>query len=369
MFGFAREDDSDCATGTARLLYRAVGAWAPVVCARGRQGECTRAVQRRPLAAIMDAKAWSNLQALMSTKRPMDFGRPGIYEVFILVLASLLVSFVFWSAALYGAYIGYGTPSVVAVCMESALDCVSTILVLYRFASPDALASTPRNVALERRTSAWLALSSVALAVLLSGFAIYELIKFAADGAAELSIEVMLSVPSALLYLVIGMMQLQCSQILRLRSLRQDAIISILGSLVSIGTLLAAVTNLSVHSMDESRMQLDAGRTYRGTAIKWTLDHPFRFWWLDEVFTLLTALILGAYGAQQLIQDMRHGVRWWEKKFWFDPLPGEDEQWGSSTDSGRASPRAVATDGGTPEAGNSPMKTEASESTPLYPRV
>ena len=193
---------------------------------------------------------------------------------------------------------------------------------------------------------------------------------WAADGAAELSIEVMLSVPSALLYLVIGMMQLQCSQILRLRSLRQDAIISILGALVSIGTLLSAVTNLSVHSMDESRMQLDAGRTYRGTAIKWTLDHPFRFWWLDEVFTILTALILGAYGAQQLIQDMRSGVRWWERRFWFEPLPREDEVWANGSSNGHsgcASPRGM--NGGSPEGGSSAMKTEASESTPLYPRV
>lgn len=318
------------------------------------------------------SRSWGNLGQMLEgvvSRRPLDMGRPGIYEVFVLVLASLLVSFIFWSAALVGAYEGYGTPSVVAVCMESALDCLSTIMVLYRFSSPNALASTPRNVALERRTSAWLALSSVMLGILLSGFAIFELIRYAQDGSAELAIEVMLSVPSALLYLIIGMMQLQCSQILRLRSLRQDAIISILGALVSIGTLLSAVTNLSVHSMDESRMQLDTGRTYRGTAIKWTLDHPFRFWWLDEVFTIITATCLGLYGALQLLQDMRNGVRWWEARFWLARLPRADEEFGDGGGpSGRASPRCTPapheTDGGPPSKFAAPPV--ANEATPLY---
>ena len=101
----------------------------------------------RSVYTMESSKSWGNLASLLegvASRRPLDMGRPGIYEVFVLVLASLFVSFVFWSAALYGAYIGYGTPSVIAVCMESALDCISTVLVLYRFSSPNALASTPR---------------------------------------------------------------------------------------------------------------------------------------------------------------------------------------------------------------------------------
>lgn len=45
----------------------------------------------------------------------LDFGRPTQREAFGLTVASLVISAVFWTIAVFGSMRGYGTPTVVAV--------------------------------------------------------------------------------------------------------------------------------------------------------------------------------------------------------------------------------------------------------------
>ena len=300
----------------------------------------------------------------------LDFGKPSAYEAFLLMFASLVISFFFWSVALLGSLRGYGTPSVVAVCLESALDCVSTTVVLYRFAAPDALAESPRNNALEQRTSVWLALTMVLLALLLDAFAALELVRRAIAGSNELTIEVLLSLPSSVLYLVVGMMQLQMSWVLRLGSLKQDAIISILGAAVSLGTLLSAVTNLLVHAEDEEAA-LVAERGHFGAGTRWRLKSSmhFRYWWLDQVFTIISATIMMLFGLAQLREDTKSGMRWWTYDFWTAPLPPAETRGGVLS---RAAKSSCEDRGGVglaavEETGDcSPCSSVLSETTPLY---
>uniref|UniRef100_A0A7S2CJ47 Uncharacterized protein n=2 Tax=Haptolina brevifila TaxID=156173 RepID=A0A7S2CJ47_9EUKA len=202
---------------------------------------------------------------------------------------------------------------------------------------------TLRNSILESRTSVVCSLTMLALATVLIVFAIYELSQHVVDGPRELTIEVMLSVPSSLAYLVVGMLQLQMAWILSLRSLKQDAIISILGAVISIGTLLAALVNLIDRIEVDEDYPAFASPWHHPAALLpgsdnrsdrllgahrpwWAMAHAvgrrvYRYWWLDEVFTIATASVMLLLGAWQLLEDTRIGARWWRHSFWFAPLP------------------------------------------------
>ena len=136
--------------------------------------------------------------------------------------------------------------SVIENAVESFLDFASTCVVLYRLSSLDALLPTARNEVIENRTSVILGLTMVSLATVFVVFGIFSLIRRSAVGPDVISLEVALATPSAVLYLVIGMLQLQMSWTLGLRSLKQDAIISILGSLVAMGTLISALATMTM---------------------------------------------------------------------------------------------------------------------------
>ena len=270
--------------------------------------------------------------------RKADFVRPTRYEILWITIASLLTSFLFWSIALLDSARGNGTPTVLAVCLESLLDCLSTALVLYRFASSDALTLTPRNQLLECRTSVFCSLTMMALAAILIAFAVVELAAGVMDGPRELTVEVILSLPSSFAYLVVGMLQLHMASALVLRSLRQDAMMSILGAVVSLGTLFAALVNILVRVEDDEEERLAAlaaafpGLGGAAAAIPGpaTVRAPtplaggrriYRYWWLDEVSTIITAGIMLGYGAYSLTEETRTGVRWWRRAFWVSTLP------------------------------------------------
>ena len=285
--------------------------------------------------------------------KPFDFGRPSVYEAFGISVISLVISFFFWSVSILGSLRGYGTPTIVAVCLESFIDCLSTVLVLYRFAAPDALELTPRNHILEGRTSVMCSLTMVSLALILIVFALIELSEGVVDGPYEMTVEVMLSVPSTVLYLVVGMLQLQMAWILQLKSLKQDAIISILGALVSFFTLLSALINLidRVEEDEASPVPIRPdGGTHGGSPLvapgrslvsgpgstiaggqhgpspwrpMWRIGRRrvYRYWWLDEVCTIVVATFMLVLGIWQLLEDTRAGSKWWTRAFWRTPLP------------------------------------------------
>jgi hypothetical protein len=176
-------------------------------------------------------------------RRP-DFGRPTRYEACIITQASLVVAFIFWAIGLYSACAGHGTASVIENCLESALDLASTAVVLWRLQAHDSLAHTARNAVLEARVSVFLGFTMIVLGALFISFASIALADHDKSTADDVTVEAALAVPSAILYLVVGMLQLNMAWVLNLRSLMQDATISILGAVVAVGTLISALINL-----------------------------------------------------------------------------------------------------------------------------
>ena len=76
--------------------------------------------------------------------------------------------------------------------------------------------------------------------------------------------------------------------------------------------------------------------------------YHYRLWWLEGVFTIITASVLLVSGLAFLIGDALSGHGWWKPAFWCEPLPPKPED---PTGSG----------------GESGEKAKADESTPLKP--
>jgi len=305
-------------------------------------------------------------------RRP-DFGRPTRYEACIITQASLVVAFIFWAIGLYSACAGHGTASVIENCLESALDLASTAVVLWRLQAHDSLAHTARNAVLEARVSVFLGFTMIVLGALFISFASIALADHDKSTADDVTVEAALAVPSAILYLVVGMLQLNMAWVLNLRSLMQDATISILGAVVAVGTLISALINLilwvddpngydtliesipgSPDGMDVTpgeaaavmgpemniNNRLEAGasrnissggggpaffnRTIAYTAAR--VQYHFQYWWLDSAVTSITACFLIFFGVYFLTEDTRDGSRWWTGAFWFAPLPPRPEK-------------------------------------------
>lgn len=136
--------------------------------------------------------------------QPFDLGRPGQSEAMVVTLASLVISFFFWTVGLLDAARGYSTPTIIADALSSFLDVFSTAFVVYRLWAPGALRPNARTHLLEARTSVVLAWTMVLLAIILLATAAVGLAEKKEDGAGDLTTEVVLSVPSSVLYLVVG---------------------------------------------------------------------------------------------------------------------------------------------------------------------
>ena len=174
----------------------------------------------------------------------LNLVRPGRREAYWVTFASVIVAAFFWMICLLGAINGHGTVAIVENGLESLLDFGSTLIVLYRLSAPDALLPTPRNEIIESRVSVGLGITMTLLGLLLITMSLISVSYIDLAGPGDVSLEAAMSVPAALLYIVIGMIQLQIGWLLDIRSLKQDAIISLLGSVVAMGSLAAALVNL-----------------------------------------------------------------------------------------------------------------------------
>lgn len=178
-----------------------------------------------------------------------NFVRPGRYEACGITLISLVVACVFWTFSFVEAISGQASLSILENGLESFIDFASTAAMLYRLASPDALQQTPRNAVLEARTSAILALSMTVLGLINITASIIDLTGVEQRrGTNVVSVEAVYAVPAAFLYLVVGVVQLQMAWTMQLRSLKQDALISLLGAVIAIGSLTAALANMMMYA-------------------------------------------------------------------------------------------------------------------------
>merc|ERR1719454_856387 len=245
-----------------------------------------------------------------------DFGRPERFELLVLGFVSLAISFLFWGFELLIAVVDFRreggfSAGILENGLESLLDFLSTCVVIWRCWPLDALEPTTRNVVVEARTAVVLSATMLTLGGVFITFAVDSLIRYDITTEDTVVQEVYLSAPSALLYIFVGMLQLQVSWILRLRSVRQDAIISILGCLVAMGTLSSSLANLTewVYEGQQGLRGNDLARVH------------FKYWWLEDVCTIVTASFLVFFGCFYLYEDTMQGHKWWVPSFWCAPLP------------------------------------------------
>ena len=267
--------------------------------------------------------------------QPLDFGRPGQREACLITVASLVVAVFFWLLGLAEA-VEEASSTIIATALESFVDVVSTAAVLWRLQKRNAFEPTAENDQLEARTSVVVSLCMMVLAGILIAFAIVHLVLQLGPSRLSISFEVMLSFPSAVLYLVLGMMQLQMGWTMRVRSLTQDGLMSILGAATSLGTLLGALVNLMTCEYKEavsfqSNQSSDQWKWERHGYV-WTpvrtggglvpvLRESVRYpdYWIEDAITIVLASCIFLFGAVEVARDTRAGVRWYTVAFWCEP--------------------------------------------------
>lgn len=292
-----------------------------------------------------------------------DLSSPTRREAIVLTYISLLACSVFWILGIFEAT-KVTTSAMIASVAESMFDVFSTLLVCWRLRKMDALEETPANMLAEGRTSVALSICMIGIALVLLGFSAYEVYKndkHAVDRS-KLGDEVALSFPSAIIYLIIGMLQVQLGCTMRVRSLRQDGLISIMAAFVSLGALLAALINLMTCEYQEylelpdefvsgeevltpgSNVTLPSAksgiplfRAIREHAkwlredengdIRFYLHHRIRYpyYWCEDLITTVLALTILTMGLQALSADARAGLKWWTCSFWCASAPKESE--------------------------------------------
>lgn len=188
--------------------------------------------------------------------------------------ASTLTSFVLGLTATVFAILN-DSQSLFSFGLDSILDCISSIVVLWRFHGGDDIYSEER----ERRACALIGVLFIMSAFLLLGKSIWALAKLEHTG--HLNVTLILSAINVVACLSLGMTKVIVGHKLESRALITDSIITLVGALMSVFTLIfSAVYN-----------------------------HNHHLWYLDDSFGILCSLFLLFYGLRVLwvsIMEARH---------------------------------------------------------------
>lgn len=257
-----------------------------------------------------------------------DFGRPTFREAKCLAWTNLVATLIFWIVSIVDSSSQEETSAtIISVILESALDLASTVVFLIRFLRDDALDETPRNHVIEARCSAFFAAVLFSIGVILTGFATADWIRGEMPTHEELTIEVSIAFPSAIVYLIIGMLQLQMGWVLRLRSFTLDSLISIFGATSSLLAILAVIINLSTEEVD---VQFDWQACVPNCRIYVHVHDQdeddlliFKYWWLEDLFAIIVGIAMMITSCYALLLDARQGSKFWTTPFWLDPLPAD----------------------------------------------
>ena len=245
---------------------------------------------------------------ITSLRLTLDFSRPSHHEVVFLTIISLMVSCYFLSQAIMDSIFRESSIAIISDAVGSAIDVGSTIVIFVRFMSPYSLAASARNAAIEARISVMLLLLMVLLGLGEVWFAMAHVASQATPTHTAIGLEVSISFPSAVLYLLIGMLQLHVGWSLRQESLVADGLISLFGALTALAGLLDALVNLL-------------------TAVPLTITKPpyyttsYPYYWLADAFGIIIGMMLVFAGWRGLRHRLRGGAAWLEAKFWCQELP------------------------------------------------
>ena len=140
----------------------------------------------------------------------LNLADPTQRDAFMVTAICAVAAAIFWMFSLYEDVRSQNIhASAISFSVSSFIDLSSTLVVLRRFSSKDALLPTPENAAVESRASVVVALSLVALALVDTAFAIDDLVLREKPSFVDLTNVVIVSLPSQAVYLAVGMLQLQ----------------------------------------------------------------------------------------------------------------------------------------------------------------
>lgn len=200
--------------------------------------------------------------------------------------------------------------------IASGLDVGSSCFVVYRFALPDALKVTTENVTFERRTAIILAMSMILLAGVNVGFACIHVVSSSRPTRQSFGIQDVVALPAAVIYTIIGMLQLQMGWALRLESLVADATISLVGATISLSLVLATIVNLLAGQNPKSSFQ-NCVRSELG-------PQTYPYYYLEDVFSITLSIVLFAFGFLALTRKPE-GPAWYTYNFWMKLHPLDHE--------------------------------------------
>lgn len=188
--------------------------------------------------------------------------------------ASTIASFILGLTATVFAVLN-DSQSLFSFGLDSILDCISSIVVLWRFHGGENIYSEER----ERRACALIGILFVLSAFLLAGKSIWALAK--AEHTGHLQVTLIMSAVQVVICMALGATKVIVGHKLESRALITDSIITLVGAVMSIFTLVFSAV-------------------YR---------HNSKLWYLDDSFGLLCSAFLLIYGLRVLwvsIMEARH---------------------------------------------------------------
>ena len=259
--------------------------------------------------------------------RPINMAYPGEHECFVVVASAFVVSIAFWVVSLVDTYrTNMQNSAMIAMTLESTVDIISTLILLARFWNPGSLNTTPLNSLNEVRASVAVSICLIVLATILMVEACIRLLFTRGHPSKEsITFEVVLSFPSAILYLVLGMLQLSLGWRLRTRSLKQDGLTTILGATVSLGALMGALVNLltctytsELDAQEHHGESLTAGpeasegqTALQPSAVILSGHRPklhYPYFWVEDAITLTLAIVILIYSISEVVADTLDGT-------------------------------------------------------------
>ena len=204
---------------------------------------------------------------------------------FVLSYVSLLVTVL---AFIMGIVLAAMTSSsaTLGFALENAVDFLSSLLVCWRFWGGGQTVPEATLELREKRASMGIAMSFVVLALTVGGVASGHLTTH--DAPSNLPLLLGLSIPSMIIFFILGALKLWVGNATRSASMKKDAACSLCGAILSLGVCVgAAVVGSDPH-----------------------------LWFIDAVVALLVSVGLLAYGSYVCVKNAEQGNAWWTLRFW-----------------------------------------------------
>ena len=211
----------------------------------------------------------------------MNFTR----AAFVLSYVSLIVTILAFIAGLVLAAVT-SSSATLGFALENAVDFLSSVLVCWRFWGGGATVPEATLELREKRASVGIAMSFVILALTVGGVACGHLTTH--DPPSNLPLLLGVSIPSMIIFFILGSLKLWVGYATRSASMKKDAACSLCGAVLSLGVCIGAAA----------------------------VGADPKLWFIDAVVALFVSLGLLVYGVYVCAKNASQGNAWWTLQFW-----------------------------------------------------